>query len=72
MIKPKKKIQQSPNQEACHSQISSLFVRLVSHQPTVLLSKQTSHQQSASSTFLSEQIITNQTNRLKKPSFSLH
>jgi hypothetical protein len=40
---------------------SSLFVRLLSHQPaasSTFLSEQTSHQQSASSTFLSEQIST--------------
>jgi hypothetical protein len=34
-----------------------LFVWLISHQP-VVLSKQTSHQQSVNSTFLSQQIST--------------
>jgi hypothetical protein len=37
---------------------SALFVWLISHQPAVLFSKQTSHQQPASSTFLSEQTST--------------
>jgi hypothetical protein len=37
---------------------SALFVWLISHQPTVILSEQTSHQQSANSIFLSEQIST--------------
>jgi hypothetical protein len=41
------------------SNIAAMFVRLISHQPaSTFLSEQTSHQQSASSTFLSEQIST--------------
>jgi hypothetical protein len=32
-----------------------MFVWLISHQPAVLFSEQTSHQQSANNTFISEQ-----------------
>jgi hypothetical protein len=36
----------------------ALFAWFINHQPTLLLSEQTSHQQSVSNTFLSEQTST--------------
>jgi hypothetical protein len=42
----------------CLFQLNTLFAWLISHQPSVLFSEQTSHQQPASGTFLSEQIST--------------
>jgi hypothetical protein len=52
---------------AAFLKIYALFVWLISHQPAVLfLSEQTSHQQPANSTFLSEQISTSHQSPAKR------